>query len=90
VPFTLNCYSGYEDELVFIWMIATDKDAVSQASHQIEHTLRYFPEISEADAGGLRRLKVGPLTVVYKFSPDDCRVDVVLLKYEEPPPPGLV
>jgi hypothetical protein len=85
MPYTVTYSPGLVEKLNLIWLTAADRREISEASDRIDHTLKHYPEIRPADAEGLRQLAVGPLLVDYLFSPDDCRVTVVELRYLETP-----
>jgi hypothetical protein len=90
MPFTVTAFRGYDDQLMLIFLRAADQAAVSAASNRIDYLLKHFPEIRDADASGLRHISVGPLSVSYRFSPDDCKVEITELRYTETPPPDMI
>ena len=64
-----------KDQLIEIWLSASDRSAVTQAQHRIETTLSHSPrhpgrELSE----GLWRIAVQPLVAYYSI--DDARAVV--------------
>jgi hypothetical protein len=71
-----------QDELATIWMNATDRQAVTLASHEIDAGLHRDPLAHGSDLGTHRAWTVGPLTVWYTVSPDDCMVSI--LDYTSP------
>ncbi len=79
--FTVIYVPSAENELASIWTRAPDKQAVADASDEIDDLLKFRPlDVGEALEEG-RRLHVPPLEVVYTVSPDDCMVRVVRISY---------
>jgi hypothetical protein len=72
-----------EDELARLWMAASDRDAVSRASNEIDAILRVFPLSRGYAHGNSRILTIKPLTVVYTVSPEDCQVTILQYLYQE-------
>jgi plasmid stabilization system protein ParE len=74
--FTVTWRRGAENELARIWNQAADRDAVTQASDQIDRLLRNSSTARGNDQAGIFQLTVWPLRVVFAVSPDDCLVTV--------------
>ena len=70
-----------QNQLAQIWMDASDRNAVTRASHEIDRLLRTQPQTVGEELGDYRRLEVTPLEVVYTVSPDDCLVQVWRVSY---------
>ncbi len=70
-----------QTKLATIWMQATDRHAVSQASTTIDDYLKYAPLSVGQAFGRYRRLTVFPLQVVYRVSTPDCLVEVIQVAY---------
>ena len=64
------------DQLADIWVLATDQQAVADATDEIDRLLRFFADTIGEDHGDHRRLAVEPLEVVFNIFPDDCLVIV--------------
>ena len=80
MPFTVVFQPDALDELMRLYLVATDAAAVEQAANRIDHVLGHYPEIAAPDANGLRQYTVPPLAVSYNFSPDDCLISVVQIQ----------
>lgn len=85
MPYTVTSGPDYDDDLTRIWMLASDKAAVSQASNSIDFILKHHPETCVPDADGVRHLTVEPLAVSFTFSPKDCEVRLLQIMYLAPP-----
>ncbi|OAI45865.1 hypothetical protein AYO44_02385 [Planctomycetaceae bacterium SCGC AG-212-F19] len=72
-----------ENALIDFWMAATDADAISAASNQIDNLLRFAPDSVGDDYGDHREFTVPPLRVAYTFSRDDCQVIVTDIELVE-------
>lgn len=79
--YTVVATPAAEDELAFIWGMASDRDAVSRASNQIDRLLRHSPSMHGVDHGTFLTLTVDPLTAVCKVSPDDRQVTIIQYMY---------
>jgi hypothetical protein len=66
-----------DDELMRIWLQATDKAAVRKAADRIEQLLLNPQQSLNLSLPGHHQLTVPPLTVEFDFSPDDCMVTIV-------------
>ena len=64
-----------EEELALYWFHASDRDAITKASHQIDLILQRDP-FSGQRQNDCFVLTVSPLTVTYHVSPDDLRVTI--------------
>ena len=71
-----------EDELILIWIAATDRNAVSRATNEIDRLLRDRALDVGEEVGTNRRLHVPPLEVIYSVSLDDCLVRVHEVTYK--------
>jgi hypothetical protein len=58
-------------------MQATDRDAVTQASFQIDRLLLNDPEQMGVDWGGDRYVEVEPLAVIFTVQTDDRQVRIL-------------
>jgi hypothetical protein len=74
--YTVTSTSTANNELAFIWAIASDQGAVARASNKIDQLLKHSPLTQGVDQGPFRTLTVDPLTVTYTVSPDDCQVTI--------------
>jgi hypothetical protein len=81
MTFYVSYSPSAQDELAQIWLDASDKDAVTTASYQIDQSLRSQPLSVGEELGSYRRLQVAPLEVVFTVSPDDCLVQVWRVSY---------
>lgn len=78
----LSWVPSAEDELMLIWIGATDKNAVSRATNEVDRLLRDRAlEVGE-EVGANRRLQIAPLEVIYSVALDDCRVRVLQVAYK--------
>jgi hypothetical protein len=62
--------------LARIWLQASDRDAVTRASDEIDRALRSAPLTQGIAQNGSYSLTVAPLTVIYEVSPLDCLVTI--------------
>ena len=59
-----------ENELAAIWMAASDRDAVTRASHEVDQRLQTnAPNEGESRNDGLRVLLVPPLGILFGVEP---------------------
>ena len=65
-----------KDQLAEIWLRATDRQAVTQASHRADQLLRRDPESQGIDFYGDWLLVEPPLQIVFSIYPDDRLVKV--------------
>jgi hypothetical protein len=65
-----------QNALARFWTAAPDRQAVSDASDEIDHLLKTIPDQCGIPFGAFRRLTVSPLEVLYLVSPDDCLVRI--------------
>ncbi len=79
---TVTCPPGPTNELSEIWINAADRQEVTRAADTIDRGLRQDPFRPGDDEGDHRSWTVGPLTVTYTVSPDDCMVEI--LHYTSP------
>jgi hypothetical protein len=76
--FTVAWVQSVEDELIEIWLSATDRNAITSATHAIDRELGLDAESKGEDLSeGLRSLNVPPLRVLFTVSTDDRLVEVV-------------
>ena len=64
------------DQLAELWLQAADRATVTQATHQIDQTLRDDPDTKGVDFYGDRLLVVPPLQVVFVVRADDLTAEV--------------
>jgi hypothetical protein len=74
---TVTCPTEATNELSDIWVNTLDRQEVSRASDTIDRGLRQDPLHWGTDEGPHRSWTVGPLTVTYTVSPDDCMVEIM-------------
>lgn len=75
MTYTVGWTKSAEDRLCEIWLQADDRQAVANASDEIDVLLRHRPnEVGEIRKNRNRLLRVAPLEVYYKVFDDDCRV----------------
>jgi hypothetical protein len=78
-----------ERRLAQLWLDAADRNAVTQAAHQIDQRLRIGPEdAGESRPGGRRLLLVSPLGVLFRVIPQDRLVRVLTVWQFQTPPKG--
>lgn len=78
IRYTVVWVQSVEDELIEIWLGAEDRNAISSATHAIDHELSTDAESKGEDlAEGLRSLNVPPLRVIFTVSTDDRLTEVV-------------
>jgi len=77
MPYTVTAPADVLDKLAVFWMQAADKAAVTQASSEIDLTLRLAPLARGADHGTHRSLTVEPLPAIYIVSPKDYTVSIL-------------
>ena len=65
-----------QNALARFWRTAVDRQAVANASNEIDRLLKSIPEQCGVPFRGLRRLTVPPLEVLYQVLPDDCMVRI--------------
>jgi hypothetical protein len=69
------------DELVELWIAASDRNAVASATHEIDRQLTTGPSLrGELLSEGLRALNVPPLRVVFAVNEDDRIVEVAVVR----------
>jgi hypothetical protein len=64
-----------------IWLEATDRNAVTRATHGIDRAIRENPETKGIDFYGDRLYDEAPLSVVYRMSESDRLVTVLDVIY---------
>ncbi len=75
--FTVVWYPFPEDELLRLWLAATDRQAITDAANEIDRQLATAPDtIGNAVRDDLRELVVNPLRVLYQISEPDRLVKV--------------
>jgi hypothetical protein len=65
-----------QNALAYYWRTAADRQAVADASNEIDRLLKSMPDQCGVPFMGLRRLTVPPLEVLYQVLPDDCMVRI--------------
>ena len=76
--YTVAWVQSVEDELIEIWLGASDRNAITSATHAIDRELGSDAESKgEVLSEGLRSLNVPPLRVIFTVSTDDRLVEVV-------------
>jgi hypothetical protein len=75
--YTLVWIPSADDELARIWMDASDRRAVADATNEIERLLKREPLSVGEEYDDDRRIVIDPLEVIYTVSPDDCMVRVI-------------
>jgi plasmid stabilization system protein ParE len=78
--FTVSWRPEAEDNLAIAWMIAADRQAVTQASHRADEILASAPDQGQEFYGDWL-LAVPPLYVVYNYSVDKRQVTVLDVWY---------
>lgn len=74
--YTVTWTEDAQSELADVWLQSPDREAVAQASHQIDHELREDPETKGMPISEERLLYVDPLRVLFEVVPDDLIVYV--------------
>ena len=72
--FTVIWSQAAQSQLAELWVNATDRNAVTRASHQIDQLLAIDPDQQGIDFYGDWLLVVTPLQVVYRIIPADMQV----------------
>ena len=72
--FTVIWSQVAQNQLAELWLNAADRNAVTQASHQIDQLLAIDPDQQGDDFYGDWLLVVPPLQVVYRIVTDDMQV----------------
>jgi len=75
--YTVQWRRTAEAALADIWLCATDRQAVTRATHEVDRELAMSPETKGLDFYGDRLLLIAPLHVVFRVEPDDRRVTVL-------------
>ena len=76
--YTVVWVQSVEDELVELWLAASDRNEVTAATHAIDKELGSDAESKGDDlAEGLRSLNIPPLRVIFTVSKNDRLVEVV-------------
>jgi len=74
--YTVVWLPAAEQELAEIWLRASDRRAVTQASDRIERTLRRDAHLKGQPIGNGRVYVDDPLRVRFTVSPNDCLVTI--------------
>jgi hypothetical protein len=74
--YTVTALPSAQDELAEIWATASDRQAVSHASNQIDRALRDDAHTIGDPRDRVRSLAVPPLEVEFEVRPDDCLVTI--------------
>jgi hypothetical protein len=80
MPYTLAQLPQVRNEMLSIWLAASDKQAVTDAMAQIEQLLWFAPDSVGSECGDHRELTIAPLTVAYLVSPDDRQVVLLQIR----------
>lgn len=81
MKWTVTWFPSAESDLASFWVTASDRQAVTDASNEIDHRLRVSPEREGEEFDGGRVLVVSPLAVTFRVRPKDCLVEVVQVRY---------
>jgi len=65
-----------ENDLALIWLQASDRDAVTRASNEIDQVLETAPLTRGLALDGSYSLTVDPLTVIYRVFPQQRLVTI--------------
>jgi len=76
VIYTVVWTAKAQGQLAALWLRATDRRAVTRASHNADQLLRRDPETRGEEFFGDRLLVEPPLQVVFSIHPDDRQVEV--------------
>ena len=76
MKYTVVWELGAQDELIEIWLRASDRSAVSNSSDWIDRALRIDPESKGHPLGEHRILVDPPLAASFRVYPDDRMVTV--------------
>ncbi|HYT91238.1 MAG TPA: hypothetical protein VEL76_21165 [Gemmataceae bacterium] len=71
-----------ENDLALIWLQASDRDAVTRASNEIDQVLETAPLTRGIALDGAYSLTVAPLTVIYQVSPQKRLVTIEKFIYQ--------
>jgi hypothetical protein len=78
--YTVVWWPVAEAQLARLWVQATDRQAVTDASNRIDRVLRDDPDKKGTPQGRFRVLTVHPLMVLFHVDPGDCMVRVISVK----------
>jgi hypothetical protein len=88
-PFIVQWEPEAEQELARLWLAAADRDAMTQATHRIDHRLARDPEKEgEELSEGLYLLLEGPLAAFFEIHADQNTVIGTQVTLASPPPPS--
>lgn len=65
-----------QDRLTELWLRSADRNAVTRASHRVDHLLRIDPDTRGSPWFGDRVLHIPPLRVAFAINPMDMLVEV--------------
>jgi plasmid stabilization system protein ParE len=83
--YTVTWKPRARNQLANIWMGATNRQAVTDAANATDQALQVNPDTSgEARSGRTRVLIESPLILFFDVHHDDCRVDVLAVRYIPP------
>jgi hypothetical protein len=69
------------DALADLWLQSADRNAIAQATHEIDHELAEDASTKGRDLSeGLRSLRVPPLKVIFAVNEDDRIVEVLVAR----------
>ena len=75
--YTVTWRSGALDKLAQIWMSADDRESITQASNEIDATLRRLgDQAGESREGNRRFYFEAPLAIYFETFQEDLRVEV--------------
>ncbi|MEM8671807.1 MAG: type II toxin-antitoxin system RelE/ParE family toxin [Planctomycetota bacterium] len=76
--YTVVWVKSVEDELVEIWLAASDRDDIAAATYAVDKELGSDARLKGKEvAEGLRSLNIPPLRIIFTVSEDDRLVEVV-------------
>ncbi|HJZ92751.1 MAG TPA: type II toxin-antitoxin system RelE/ParE family toxin [Gemmataceae bacterium] len=80
--FTVTWSEWAQQQLAAVWLASSNRDAVTQASHYIDLTLRVDPDtVGRRHLGNIRRFRHSPLGVLFEVNELD-RIVTVLAVWE--------
>ena len=82
MKWTVTWTNEAEEELTDIWLRATNKRRITEASDRIERELRRNADKKGKSVARHRVLHIPPLAVAFELIPDDCLVRVIHVERE--------
>lgn len=74
--FTVVWSEFAQDQLAVVWLLATDRNAVARAQHDIDQALRVDPRLQGIPFFGARALVIPPLRVRFAVNDMDMLFEV--------------